>query len=244
MSEFGFYQIDTWGDHVGAGTATDPRYCTMEGVAKLNSEQYPFTVANEFVCSRLALVLGLPVPPGVVVRTDDDRLAYVALRFGHKGERPPPVIPADVVADNPVVAAGVVSFDSWIGNLDRHAANIAYVRDVVPVTIFDHSHALFGPHRQGAADRLREQTAAAMVSGCLLPHLTAGSHFRGWSERIASVHNDTITDLCRAMLVPGGITPDESEAARTFLVHRKTRILEFLEQSKGTMPNLTDWGLV
>ncbi len=244
MIQAGFYEVDTWGDRVGAG-ATDPRYCTMGGVAKLNSEQLPFTVANEFICGRLGLVLGLPVTPGVVARTDDDRLAYIALRFGHKGERPPPVIASDVVADNPRESAGVIAFDTWVANPDRHAENLAYVRDLAPLTMFDHSHALFGYNAQGAAERLQSQRNQPLVEGCLCEHVTAGSHFRGWSERIAGVHDDTIRDLCRSMLVPGGITADESEAAHAFLVHRKGRILEFLQQSKETtLRNVSGWGML
>lgn len=124
--DFGFYEIDAWGDPLPGASA--PRYCTLSGIAKLNSASAPYAVANEFICGRLGLMVGLPVPPGVVVTADDGRLAYVSLRFGPKGQRPPPTIPEHLVEDKPSVAAGIIAFDCWIGNEDRHQENVAYVR--------------------------------------------------------------------------------------------------------------------
>src|SRR5690348_11554661 len=116
----------------------------MSGVAKVAAPSQLYVVPNEFICGRLGLIMGLPVPPGVVVRADSGDLAYVALRFGQKGEKLPPVIPEHVVEDNPSVAAGVVAFDCWVGNRDRHTQNLAYSRAVRNMHIFDHSHALLG----------------------------------------------------------------------------------------------------
>jgi hypothetical protein len=140
-----------------AHTAAAPRYCTISGVAKSNSGNAPYAVANEFICGRLGLMIGLPIPPGMVARTDDGNLAYISLRFGPKGELSPPVIPEHLVEDNPSIAAGINAFDCWIGNEDRHPGNVAYVRGQSqrPATVFDHSHALLGFERGGAVGRLR-----------------------------------------------------------------------------------------
>jgi hypothetical protein len=77
------FEIDAWGDPVGEGIS-GARYCTLGGVAKINGPNSQLGVANEYICGRLALVLGLPVPVGEVVRTPDGEIAYVALRPGRR----------------------------------------------------------------------------------------------------------------------------------------------------------------
>jgi hypothetical protein len=79
----------------------------VEGVAKVNSAPNSYTVANEYICGRLALSIGLPAPPGVIVRAQNGSLAYLSLRFDD-GVRPPPVIGKDLADDHPHVASGVV----------------------------------------------------------------------------------------------------------------------------------------
>jgi hypothetical protein len=97
--DLGFYEIDAWGEQLTGACA--PQRCALSGVAKRNSPDAPYAVANEFVCARLGLLIGLPVPPGAVVSTDDGKLGYVSLRFGPKGKPPPPLNPQEFVEDNP-----------------------------------------------------------------------------------------------------------------------------------------------
>jgi hypothetical protein len=90
-TDVGFYEVDAWGDPVGEG-ASGALYCTLGGVAKTNTPSVPYAVANEYICGRLGLSIGLSIPPGVILHTDNGEPAYVCLHFGHKGEKPPPVI--------------------------------------------------------------------------------------------------------------------------------------------------------
>lgn len=124
LMEFGFYEVDAWGERLPGASA--PRRCTLSGVAKQNSDGAPYAVPHEFICGRLGLLIGLPVPPGVVITTQDGKLAYISLSFGPKGERPPPVNAQHIAEDRPYAAAGIVAFDCWIGNPDRHQENLAY----------------------------------------------------------------------------------------------------------------------
>ena len=249
LMDFGFYAIDTWGDPVGQGTAADPRYCTLQGVAKFNSrppqDQAPYAVANELICGRLGLMIGLPVPPGVVVAAEDDKLAYVSLRFGPKGESPPPIIAEHIVEDHPAVSAGIIAFDCWVGNEDRHSGNLAYVwgQSQRPITVFDHSHALLGFERDRAIKRLRSRIDDPFVAGCLPPILKSSRGFGDWASRISSISSGMIRDVCEALVHPDGITADECAAAVDFLVHRKDRVLEKIEGAKGAMPNVDQWEL-
>lgn len=239
----GFYEIDAWGEQLTGASA--PQRCTLSGVAKRNSTSAPYAVPNEFICGRLGLLIGLPVPPGAMVTTDDGKLAYVSLQFGPKGEPPPPVNPQEFVEDNPTIAAGVVAFDCWIGNPDRHQHNLAYIRGEpkVPVTVFDHSHALLGVQVGAAVQQLRRTADDPLVSGILRQYITSSREFGYWANRIRAVSSELIRDICRTVIHEDGITADECTAAAEFLIHRKYRVLEQLRRSKGRMPNVQQWGL-
>lgn len=243
--DLGFYAIDVWGEELPG--ASRPRRCTLSGVAKRNSEQVPYAVANEYICGRLGMLIGLPVPPGVVATTDEDELAFVSLRFGPKEERPPPLHrPDHLVEDYPSIAAGIIAFDCWIGNPDRHQENLAYIRGEaqVPVTVFDHSHAFFGHERGKATNRLLGQIDEPLISGSiLLPHITSSREFGDWADRIRAVSDGLVRDICGAVVRPGGITEGQCAAAVKFLTHRKERILEKIRESEGAMPNVHQWPL-
>lgn len=130
--DLGVFTVDTWGARVGAG-ATDPQYCTLNGVAKVAPAGVrPYLVANEQICARLASIINLPVPPGVIVESTSGQVGYVALRFGNANERPPRLIPTDLVNDCPEIAAGILTFDCWVANGDRHAENLAYSPNIWP----------------------------------------------------------------------------------------------------------------
>lgn len=235
-----FYAMDAWGDPVGAGVS-GARYCTMEGVAKLNTPQAPYTVANEFICGRLGLLVGLPTPPGVITRTDDDEMAYVSMRFGDKGELPPPVIPTEVVHDNPMAAAGIVVFDCWILNGDRHPGNLAYERGSLPLLMFDHSHALFGPAE--GVSRLENYAGRPLVAGCLHTELSKGAELDDWCDRIAGIDGRIIRDLTEQMADIGAISADEAAKCHDLLKDRKTELRDLLREEPDKFPNVTQWGL-
>jgi hypothetical protein len=241
--DFGFYEIDGWGEQLTGACA--PQHCTLPGVAKRNSTDAPYAVPNEFICGRLGLLIGLPVPPGAVVSTEDGKLAYVSLRFGPKGESPPPLNAQEFVEDNPSVAAGVIAFDCWIRNPDRHQHNLAYVRGEprIPVTVFDHSHALLGIGTEATIHQLRDEVDEPLVSGILRQHVRSSREFGYWANRIRAVSSELIRDICRTVIHPDGITAEECTAAAEFLIHRKDRVLEQIRDSKERMPSVQQWEL-
>lgn len=242
-TDLGFYEVDVWGDPVGDG-ASGSRYCTLGGVAKTNTPA-PYAVANEYICGRLGLLMGLPVPPGVIVGADDGRPAFVCLRFGRRGEKPPPVIAQHLVEDEEFMAAGIVAFDCWIGNEDRHDRNLAYSRDPpLDLAVFDHSHALMGSDPGGAVHRFSDNLDKTYVgSGCLAPLMSKGGAFPEWAKRIQSVDPGVIKSTCRAVKRVGAATEPEVRAAEEFILHRRTRILRYLQHDVNALPRVMEWGL-
>lgn len=235
----GVFSVDVWGDRVGMG-ATDPRYCSLGGVAKENPAASPFTVANEYICGRLALMLGLPVPPGVIVKTDDDAVAYVALRFGKRGEAPPPASVDELLEDDPALAAGIVAFDCWIGNSDRHRHNFAYARGLIPAMIFDHSHALLGAG--AATDHLEAQKDAPVVAGDLVGVVTDGAAIEEWAGRIGGILTVTVEQVCGQAAAADAIDDAAKAVALEWLEHRKGRVVAILKGEHSPLQNV-QWPL-
>ena len=239
----GSFKVDVWGPSVGEGTS-GPLYCTMPGVAKRNGPESTYAVANEYICGRLGYMIGLPVPPGVIVRTDDGKLAYVSLRFGSHSERPPEIIAPQFVDHNPKISAGVVAFDCWIANQDRHEGNLSYSRFGLPPVVFDHDTALFGASGK-PIERLCSLRDDGLAGSCISEHITQSTakHFPIWAERIAAIRDEQIGDICQDVVCEGGISLAESAAALDFLVYRKPLVLKLLRESAELMPLVRQWVL-
>lgn len=232
------FTIDAFGPAVG-GSATAPRYCQLGGVIKLDTDAAPYTAANELICARLASMIGLPVPPGTIVRGDNGETGYVSLRFGRAGEQPPPVIPEHFVEDHPDLAAGVVAFDCWVGNTDRHNQNLAYSRGNLPPVVFDHSHALFG----GGTDTSHlNRPEDPRVNGSIARLLTSDAGLRLYAERIGSVPQILVQLVIRELESQEVLSPEDANLAGEFLETRRGKLLELL-QSAGEPLSAVQWGM-
>ncbi|MDR3661302.1 MAG: hypothetical protein P4L86_13085 [Mycobacterium sp.] len=108
-----------------------------------------------------------------IVELDDGTPAYAMMKFGKKGDKPPPVDAEEFVENRPHLAAGIVLFDAWILNGDRHAGNLAwYPGKNDAASIFDHGHALFGTREGKGIDHLHGLLNAPCLGyGCLIEQL-------------------------------------------------------------------------
>ena len=59
------------------------------------------------------------------------------------GEKLPPATEEDLdaIASHESLACGIVMFDSWIINEDRHSGNISYIEETGQTFLFDHGKA-------------------------------------------------------------------------------------------------------
>jgi hypothetical protein len=106
--------------------------------AKKATPGQPYIVANELVCGRIAGVLLLPCPPGALMQKDADTY-FFSLDFNIAGQALPPASASEIVAKFPRLAWGIIVFDVFVMNSDRHPGNIAYDTSTDQVQIFDHS---------------------------------------------------------------------------------------------------------
>lgn len=233
------FEIDSFGDPVGDGV-TGARYCFLGGVVKVDVEGSELAVANEYIVSRLATLLGLPVPPGAIAAGDGGQRAFVSLRFGQKGERPPPAILEEIVDNEPRMAAGIVAFDCWIANTDRHSKNVAYSRDPdIPLAIFDHERALAGTERAKLPSRLLELVDKPNLAGMFVGATLDGAQLLSWAQDILALPTFQIRDACRSVLASGAMQKWEVDLIERFLLDRRPRLADFLR----TLPNIPGWGL-
>jgi hypothetical protein len=204
------------------------------GIAKGASPALPYVVANELICGNLARLLLLPVPPGFII---DHNAAphYVSLNFNLAGEDLPPADPAAVVTNLPDLACGIVAFDAWVLNTDRHTQNIAYDTTTNRVQIFDHSHAFFVG---GGRTRLEASVTQLGLGGhCLAVRLRSLDGLRPWCRRIGSVPDYYISSLV-APACEVGLPSEDRDFCATFLMQRRDRLATLLKDNQATFPQV------
>lgn len=252
----GIYHAVTWRGPVANGNVSDVQTVELIGYAKQNDERYPYLVANEFVASRIGTQLGLPLPPGAPLNPPErgQSPAWVTLSFTPGvGQQLPPVDPAAVVAADPVVAAGVVVFDIFIGNTDRHAWNLAYMPSQRRLEVFDHGHALLGTGNPVPETRFRTIRDTLAIEGtlgnrhCLLDYLESAKHVSHWCETIHHrFDNSGIERLCReAVDLRLGGSAEQLDRLAVFLIQRRTRLNELVRNHAHEFTSIpaNDWGM-
>lgn len=217
----------------------------IEAVIKVNSPQRPYTVANEYVAARLAYAIGLPVPPGELVKLRDGKPGFICLMFRPNGSTLPPVIPDELAEHDPNFCTGVILFDMWVRNsIDRHDANLGY-DDLAGGVIFDHDIALLGDRWKRATGELTNAIDQPCLDGhCLVAELTTADYFGTWAERIRLVPHDLIEDTVQKVFRLGLIDATERKELVRFLAFRRGKLLTYVEQSRDSFERISKWPLI
>jgi len=229
-------------------------------VGKQATEKYPYQVVNDRVASEIGRTLGLWVPDSVIYP-----VAGEYLFFSHfveyrpetaSGETRPPR-PSDdheaalVSPGRSSFRHGVVMFDLFVANNDRKPDNI--VMDTHGrLWLIDHGNALLyrpytahGDSRPGGALRLAAVRAdlAAMFDRQhhFLKWLTDWDEVRLWAARIAALPEYFIRHLVEALPAPL-LANDERQALVEFLIDRRGRMLDVVEQHHALFPSLPSAG--
>lgn len=213
--------------------------------------QSEYCVANEYICSELARLLRLPVPPATIAFFDEKirKPVFFALDINNARSKFPPVH-GDIVAKKlPDLAAGIVLFDIWVANGDRNRTNLAAdsVGDPKEIVVYDHGQALFGGIRGDSLARfaalhgklgLRDDQFS---QNCLIDHLSSFAVLSAWFERIEGIDNWLIRDILDVACSMTSIPDDERERAESFLTHRKNHISTLVRGNRDQFSGITDW---
>lgn len=236
----------------GAGV-TDPMEAEVSAIVKRNDpKECPYCVPNELIAGELGRQIRLPIPPcGLLVdKAKPTQHWFGSLNFNLLGDSLPPVIAEDCYELIPFLVTGVLLFDIWIANGDRHERNLAMDTSTSTprLSVFDHSHALFGVvERRGSArlKRLRdriaigESTNPSVNRHCFLDVVTSAEHFGEWCDRIASVPDYAIRSIVEEAR-PGGLTALEFQTAVEFLTYRRTALSKIIRSNRDEFA-INDW---
>jgi hypothetical protein len=205
-----------------AASATAPVHVHLAGIAKKAIPGQPYIVANELVCSRIAGALLLPCPPGALMQKDVDTY-FFSLDFNIAGQALPPASASAVVSKFPRLAWGIIVFDAFVMNVDRHPANIAHDTSTDAVQIFDHSHAFMGPSADIDQTLTARQNDLAIGGHCLAAEINTIDGKNDWIRKVGLIPDYFIEGLIAAAC-DCGIPPDKKGSLITFVKHRRDNL--------------------
>lgn len=227
------YKIWTIGSPVGAG-AMQSIHVGVAGVAKAAMTGMPYAVSNELICGYLARAILLPVPPGFLINKGGVP-HHVSLNFNLAGQDLPPADASAIVAAHPRLAWGILLFDAWVVNFDRHCGNISFDQASNQVQVFDHSHAFCHTNLQ---QHLNANVTSLGIGGhCLAPEVVDTAGFDEWHTRIMCVPEFYIREVVSAA-VGAGLPPSEVQFCTDYLLARRQNLRSIFEANRLTFPKL------
>jgi len=251
------YRIQSVGRQLGIGVAGS-RYVYLSAVAKENSAAAaPYCIPNELICGELGRFLRLPVPPVGIVSQASRGPLFASLDFSLAGNSLPPVNVVNCVQILPSLSAGLLLFDIWVANCDRHAENFSVdaLSTQPKKKIFDHSHALIGyAAGQGEARlaTLRDRLGISWTTNnpvdsgqhrhCLLDAVNVDNHFTFWLDRIRATPDFYIEEVCQDA-APYGLTAQEVAAVIAFLKVRRDTLRGIVNNHRPEFSAIQAWSL-
>ena len=180
-----------------------------------------FEVANEVIALRLGQAINLPIPPGIALHKDG-QLCFSSLIFT-AGHRLPPADTEGLVKADCRVACGIVVFDSWICNEDRHEKNLSFNEDTKEIFAFDHGMAMFGAEGVARLLNFNDSICIGRDQHAIALDITSLFAFDEWNERILAIPEYLIKDIvCDA--IGSGIDIEQADECIRFLLERRKKL--------------------
>jgi hypothetical protein len=224
------YQVWSWGTRRSPSTSTTEQL--LAGITTLAKRDTAtdFEVFNELVSTQLALAMGLNVPVGVLLPRGD-ALYFASLKIGIAGEELPGCNPDELIADLPGEACGIVVFDAWLANVDRHERNLWYDDEDQVAYAFDHGCAVLNRLGIGHLRNCKHHLAIDGSNHCLVDGLKSLQCFRDWHTRICNISEHWITHIIQqAEHAVLGTTSIYRECAE-LLIDRRDRLPDLFRHS-------------
>ncbi len=220
----------------------------------------PFLLANEIVASTIGQFLRLPIPPFALMRNGSEQALFSSLHA--QLEKRPDPDPTQCVKFDEHLCTGVLVFDAFIGNTDRHAGNLLVDNPDRPskIDLIDHDRSIFGhmPDDDGASfsheTRLTDLSSKTGLLSedwlsakrhCFLDLIT-GEHLGHWFDRIESIPEWWIDDVCGS--IHGlNVGKSNTDGLSKFLKLRRHNLSELFAGIKDEftgIPSTFSWGLM
>jgi hypothetical protein len=218
------YRVWSWGDRISSGgDCIEKRHVGLTGIAKRHRTS-PYEVYNELVAMALGRILGLPIPIGFVLE-DCGNLYYCSGNFFAAGGEAPDADIEHLAANERRIACGVVLFDAWIGNRDRHSRNIFYDIDGNRLHLFDHGDSLL--NYAGVAN-LEKLENTIEVHEDVAREVFDFSSFRDWHRRLLAIPDLLISDIAW-QAASAGVKEEEARDVAAFLRRRRAKLPDLFE---------------
>lgn len=229
---FSQQNIDGFSNQPLDGSVTGYGYAKV--FFKRNSNDSPYRLASEYVAAQLGRIVGLPIPPcGVTYYGDESEPLFSSFDFNQQRARLPPIIPELFVKKLPFLAAGILVFDIFIGNEDRHEENLVVDRVNSPkeVHVFDHDQSLLTGLFLSGTEKLHALTNNLGVTGAkpfssyrhvFIDHVSNEDDLLMWADRIGGIRDYMIDDQCDFCEKEFGLDPSIGLQLRHYLKSRRS----------------------
>lgn len=211
-------------------------------VKLMNNPDGPGTLANEWIASRLGPLLGLPMAQTRIVRITRDLLETypmlksmgipAGLHIGSLYESRGLVLDDRVDLSaclNVSQGAGMIVFDHWINNGDRHEKNenVLYLPHSKKFIMIDHGDAFFGPQWQmdeWFEDPGHMESFWGPVYRKFVPYIDGSDPFGSCIAQVRSLKEEHIQAAVYGLPRQWGVSRKDLEQLVDFLMYRKDRV--------------------
>ena len=224
-----------------------------EAVGKSQWTESPYLMANEWIAANIAQFLRLPVPPFAIV-SKKSRSTAMFISYSYEGDSTPDDVDPDALYNTfPKECTGIVVFDIFLVNCDRNGGNLKVDKPAFPKAFYliDHERSLFYISKSEGIRRLRSrQDRLGVTDGadsanewhCLIELLDDVSHLEHWVQKVKTIPDEFINDICEEMWKMS-ITRPECDEVKKFLKTRRDKIGQLIIDHKDRFPRVTNWPL-
>lgn len=234
------YKIKNFGHPVEDGVS-QAIHIGVNGIAKKSSIENPNIIFNELLSSKIGQVLLLPIPPGFLIESENDKY-FASLNFNLAGHNLPPVNTTKIIQNHPQLVWGVLLFDALILNYDRHKKNIAYFESKNKVQIFDHDRSFISTHTDYETIKFHLEGHEETINygnHCLANKINTTLGLDYWIFKIKSIPDYFIKELINSFNNLG-LNHDVRKFSVDFFINRKNNIKSLVLKNKLLFPKISN----
>lgn len=222
----------------------------------------PRVLVNEYVCSKLAQLLKLPVPsPALVQVTSEFMSDYgreisehieadlgIGIHFGTKKiKKVFPLVSTEMLrsAKNADVIPEILLFDHWIGNFDRarNGGNLLFDASKMEIVMIDHTHAFELGSLWSATQlniKINEGFTIFDTSGYVykkfVPFIRGNHPFHSILEKMSRLTRDDLWNIISSIPDEWNVPEEDRVVLHSYLWKRLCNIEKVLLLLKPVLP--------